>query len=139
MGLFAWNDAYVLGLPLIDNEHRALFAAADELSDAVARGDGTRAVKNLFTRLSSTLTTHFEHEEALMRHYRYPDVEDHLDEHRTVLDRMTRAQKNLEAGALNIPSDILQFLRNWMDRHIRKYDQAAVRHIRANSMAVLGS
>jgi len=139
MGLFAWNDAYFLGLPVVDNEHQALFVVADQLNEAISRGEGTRAVKNIATRLVSAISSHFEHEEALMHHYRYPDVEDHADEHRLLMERMLKVKKLLDAGALTIPSDTLPFFRNWMDRHIRKYDLAAVRHIRANDMAVLES
>jgi hemerythrin-like metal-binding protein len=139
MGLFAWNDAYLLGLALVDNEHRALFAIADQLNEAISRGEGTWAVKNLAVRLVSAITTHFEHEEALMHHYRYPDMDDHADEHRVMAERMLKMKKLLDAGALTIPPDTLPFLRNWMDRHIRKFDQPTVRHIRANDMAVLGS
>jgi hemerythrin-like metal-binding protein len=138
MGLFTWNEGYLLGVPLIDSEHKKLFAIADELNEAVIHGDNTRTQKNLLTRFIDNLVTHFEHEEGLMSHYRYPDVEDHADEHRALAAQMTKTKQKLDAGAIALPADTMKSLRNWFDRHIRRNDQLAVRHIRENDMIGLG-
>jgi len=68
MGLFTWNDANLLGVRLLDIEHQTLFVLADELNEAIAHGENARTQKNHLNRLLQTLTTHFEHEEGLMRH-----------------------------------------------------------------------
>ncbi|MGA2183462.1 MAG: bacteriohemerythrin [Bryobacteraceae bacterium] len=134
MGIFTWNDGYLLGVPIIDSEHKTLFAIADELNESIIHGDNTRTQKNLLTRLINAFITHFEHEEGLMSHYQYPDLEDHADEHRTLSAQMIKLKQRLDAGALTIPMDAMQTLRNWFDRHIRRYDQLVVRHIRQNDM-----
>lgn len=113
MGMFTWNDGYVPGVPLIDSEHKRLFAAADELNEAVIHGDNTRTQKNLLERLIASIVTHFEHEEGLMHHYRYPDMEDHADEHQALPAQMTTLKRKLDAGAITLPLDSLQSLRNW--------------------------
>jgi hemerythrin len=67
-----------------------------------------------------------------MSHYQYPDREDHVDEHRAFAALMTKMNARLLAGAVTLPLESLQTVRNWFDRHIRKYDQLLVRHIKAN-------
>jgi hemerythrin len=132
--MFTWNDAYLLGLPLFDSEHKTLFAFADELNEAVIHGETSRTQRDLLNRLINKLVNHFEHEEALMNHYRYPDVEEHADEHRAFTGQVMKLKRQLDAGAIALPLDALQPLRAWFDRHIRRYDHLAVRHIRQNDM-----
>jgi hemerythrin-like metal-binding protein len=135
--MFVWNDGYLLGVPLLDSEHRKLFAFADELNEAVIHGDNSHAQKKLLDRLVSTLVTHFEHEEGLMTHYRYPDMEDHVEEHQTITGQVMKLKQRMDAGAIALPMDALQPLRHWFDRHIRRYDQLVVRHIRQNDLVGL--
>jgi len=139
MGMFTWNDRYLLGLPLFDSEHKTLFAIADELNEAVIHGDNTRTQKNLLTRFINTLVTHFEHEEGLMSHYRYQDMEDHTDEHRALTAQVMKLKQKLDAGAITIPLDAMKPVRDWFDRHIRRYDLLVVRHIRGNDMIGLSA
>jgi hemerythrin-like metal-binding protein len=132
--MFTWNDGYLLGVPIIDSEHKTLFAIADELNESVIHGDNTRMQKNLLTRLINAFVTHFEHEEGLMTHYRYPDLEDHADEHREFAARILKMKQKLDAGAITLPLDSMQTVRTWFDRHIRRNDQSLVRHIRQNDL-----
>ena len=134
MGMFTWNDAYLLGVRLFDSEHRTLFALAHELNEAVIHGENTWAQKNLLNRFVNTLLTHFEHEEELMRHYRYSDLEEHTDEHQELAAQMLKMKQRLEAGAISIPLDFTESVRNWFDRHIRRYDQLAARHTHHNEL-----
>jgi len=132
MGMFTWNDGYLLGVPIIDSEHRKLFALADEVNESVIHGDNTRTQKELLTRFLNALVLHFEHEEGLMNHYQYPDIEDHADEHSTFSAQMMRLKRQLEAGAITLPLDSMQTVRHWFDRHIRRYDHLLVRHIKTH-------
>jgi len=139
MGLFTWNDANLLGVRLLDIEHQTLFVLADELNEAIAHGENARTQKNHLNRLLQTLTTHFEHEEGLMRHYRYPYVEEHAEEHSAFLSRMMQMKRRLDAGAITLPLDSLQSVKTWFDRHIRRQDQLVARHIRQHEMVGLGA
>jgi len=137
MGFFTWNDAYVLGVRLFDSEHKMLFALADELNEAIARGENARTQRNLMNRFLGALQTHVEHEEALMKHYGFADTEDHALEHRDIVSQVVRMKQKLDAGAIGLPLDSLSPLKSWFDRHIRHYDQTAARHIRQHEMAGL--
>ena len=132
MGMFMWNDGYLLGVSIIDSEHRKLFALADDVNEAVIHGDNTRKQKELLARFTDALVTHFEHEEGLMNHYQYPDMEDHVDEHAAFGTQVANMKRKLDAGAITLPLDAMQSVRNWLDRHIRRYDQLVVRHIKMN-------
>jgi hemerythrin-like metal-binding protein len=130
--MFTWNEGYLLGVSIIDSEHRKLFALADAVNEAVIHGDNTRAQKTLLTNFINALVTHFEHEEGLMNHYQFPDIEDHTDEHGAFTAQVLAMKRKLDAGAITLPLDAMQSVRNWFDRHIRRYDQLLVRHIKTN-------
>ena len=74
-----------------------------------------------------------------MNHYRYDDAEDHAAEHRQLIGQVLKLKQKLDGGPVGLSLDSMQPLRNWADRHIRRYDQLAARHIRQNEMAGLSA
>jgi len=130
MGLFSWSDAYSLEHPQIDTEHRALFALANELHEAMRNGSGSLVLKDLLSRLINYTRVHFAHEESLMRHYQYPAMNPHVAEHRKLTEQVLELQQKFEAGKLTITMETMHFLRNWLERHILQSDQLVARHIR---------
>ncbi len=132
MGLFAWNEIYSLGHPQIDREHKALFSMADELHKAMLDGRGTETLTELLTRLADYTHVHFDHEEALMRAYRYPQMEQHMSLHRALTTQVQALKTKFAAGKIMITMEVMQFLRNWLDHHIRESDQLVAKHVRAH-------
>ena len=43
MAKFEWDSSIELGIPVIDEQHKALFGWVNELNDSVLRGDGAEA------------------------------------------------------------------------------------------------
>ncbi|THB68147.1 MAG: hypothetical protein D6E12_07125 [Desulfovibrio sp.] len=121
--LVAWSDDLLLGIPAIDAEHRVLVRYAEEFQQGVKQGIDPEAVARLFDRLLDYTTRHFAHEEALMHENNYPDVEEHVAEHR----RITRLVMELNRDRRYVfPQSIGSFLRQWIIGHIQKTDQGYV-------------
>lgn len=132
MGLFAWNETYSVGHPLIDREHKTLFGMADELHTAMLAGRGTETLAGLLTRLIDYTHTHFGHEEALMRAHRYPQMEQHIVLHRALTAQVQALKTKSAAGKTMITIEVMEFLRRWLDHHIRESDQLVAKYIQAH-------
>jgi hemerythrin len=117
--------------PQIDREHKELFAMADQLHQAMLNGSGANVIGDLLGRLISYTQGHFAHEEALMRQYKYGGMNAHVAEHRKLAEEVLDLQRKYAAGKLTITMEIMHFLRDWLDHHIRRSDQLVAKHIRA--------
>ena len=136
MKLFSWDDRYTLAHPQIDREHEALFALAAKVLNSLEDGSNKEVVRDLFDRLIRYVQVHFAHEEALMKKHLYPGLAVHVAEHGQLIAQLQEFHKQFEADQLAIDAETLQFLRNWLDHHIRQSDQLVVVHLRRRQRAL---
>lgn len=65
------------GNAMIDNEHRELFRAVNELLDACGQGKGRAALMPTVNFLLNYVNKHFDHEEQLQKKCGYPNLPAH--------------------------------------------------------------
>jgi hemerythrin len=126
---FAWKREYSLGQPDIDREHQALFRIAQELNQAMLRGDAHQDLAGMFARLVAYTKFHFSNEEALMRRANYPDTSSHIEEHDRLTAKVAALERQFEEGKATVTNETMKFLRRWLDHHILGTDQRVARHI----------
>ena len=66
---------------MIDNEHRELFKAVNQLLDACSKGQGRASMDSATQFLLRYVNTHFSNEERLQRNAKYPGLEAHRSFH----------------------------------------------------------
>lgn len=74
---FVWTDRYAVGVASIDAQHRPIVNLLQTLHCSPTHVDMGAASSQLLDYARS----HFTHEEALMREYRYPDWVAHRGQH----------------------------------------------------------
>jgi hemerythrin len=99
-------------------------------------GSGATVLRDLLARLINYTQVHFSHEETLMRHHQYPGMDAHVAEHRKLAEQVVDLQRQYASGKLTITMDAMHFLRDWLDRHIRRSDQLVAQHIRAHESSL---
>lgn len=90
----SWKDAYLVGDPLIDAEHRAFFNQANAVMDSLRTGARKDDARLFYESFVKTLEAHFSDEEELMRRIGYPD----LDAHRACHDDLLAGAALVERG-----------------------------------------
>src|ERR1700751_5895588 len=80
--IFPWRDAYGVGMPIIDNQHKGLIRLINELQSAMMEGRGKDAVAGILDELVHYTESHFSCEEAMMRQRGYSQVAAHCEEHK---------------------------------------------------------
>jgi hemerythrin len=103
------------GLPEMDEQHRYLFTLFDRIEQSSTVTDPA-AFAALLAEIEGYLLFHFDSEEHLMWHYRFPRFSLHQSEHEAASARFVRFLDDFEARRLN-PGALRIFLRGWLLEH----------------------
>jgi hemerythrin len=121
-----WTEALSTGVPVLDTQHRALFDCVNDLEAAAA--DGTL----LFTihavdQLRTYVRFHFATEEHLMRIHEFPQLKEHIAEHRKFATKLFGLM--MENTRRNNLAEMIGFLNDWLMDHVARTDMEYVPYI----------
>lgn len=128
MAIFKWDSSVELGIPTIDEQHKALFGWVDTLNTAIKNGDGAEAVGEVIWNLITYVTEHFSEEERLMLSCNYPGLAAHRKEHDEFVSRLREIQVSYIDGH-EMGHSVLDFMVDWLVCHIKGTDQGYNRFI----------
>lgn len=124
MSLLAWNDMFSVGVVEIDNQHKQLIEITNRLNEAMIADRDRQALSGILNDLLAYTRTHFEYEERLMDQHRYADREQHLLEHRKLVQIVVDFQSRFDQGEVDLTGELMALLRDWLSRHILNSDRA---------------
>ncbi|MEI7818302.1 MAG: bacteriohemerythrin [Desulfuromonadales bacterium] len=128
MSFFEWDDSIALGIPTIDDQHKALFGWINNLNEATKSGNDTEMVGEVIWKLITYVTEHFSEEERLMLSCNYPGLLGHRKEHDQFVSRLREIQVSFINGH-EMSESILDFMVDWLVCHIKGTDQGYSRFI----------
>lgn len=123
-----WGPSNTLGIPIIDEQHRAIVSTINSFYFFVKHGSGPRMVAPVLGILEHYTAIHFKLEEELMRRAAYPGLAEHTALHRKLADR-TRAIGLEAARDYDVDMKALSFLKEWWLDHINKEDRLYAPHV----------
>jgi hemerythrin-like metal-binding protein len=118
MALFAWTQQMSVGMAKIDKEHRGLFDIINQLHTAMLGGHGNEALRPVLAHLVDYTKFHFGHEAEVLRMHGYPGLDDHLKLHEVFRAKVGELDAQVKAGTLALSVPVLEFLRDWLVKHI---------------------
>lgn len=128
MSIFEWDNSIALGIPTIDEQHKALFGWVNTLNEAIKNGDGSEAVGEIIWKLITYVTEHFTEEERLMLSFNYPGLAAHRREHDQFVSRLREIQVSyIDGNEMSV--NVLDFMVDWLVCHIKGTDQGYSRFI----------
>jgi hemerythrin-like metal-binding protein len=133
--MFEWKPDYSIKIQSIDAQHKVLFGLASELNAAMAKGQGSAALTSVLDRLVSYTVAHFSSEEVLMAKYRYPRLAEHKAEHEALTKKVKQIREALSKGQAVLTIDVMDFLQNWLAKHIKHSDMQYAEYINARAAA----
>ncbi|MBI4082461.1 MAG: hemerythrin family protein [Candidatus Lambdaproteobacteria bacterium] len=127
---FEWLDKYSVGVPSLDDDHRALIGLVDQVVTAIEQGRGHDVVAPVLDRLMDYTVSHFEHEERLMAKSDYPRYVEHVQQHNMLIRRVLTFSIQYGKGEID-PVEFGQFLMDWLLKHVLHEDQQYKAHLMA--------
>jgi hemerythrin len=118
-----WEDIYVTGIQGVDEQHRHFVELINRMSTTSDAEMQSETGKALAAELLDYADLHFASEEALMRQHDYPDVDSHVEEHRTLAAEATDKAIALAGGRVTRAA-LVMFLWNWLVAHTNLADKA---------------
>lgn len=122
--LIQWTPELDLGVPFMDHDHQEMVELINAVYAAYDQHEWNNAVKNAMFELSLFTVQHFNREEKAMRDSGYPGYNAHTKAHQkltSLLDAIS--ERILIDGGAAIDDFTVDFLHNWLVKHVLRADQ----------------
>jgi hemerythrin len=133
--MFEWKSEFAVNIGSIDAQHQNLFAIGRELYTAMSSGQGRAVLARILDRLVQYTAMHFAHEERLLQLHHYPDFARHKAEHDALVKQVMAFQQDFQSGKSAMAVQVLQFLKEWLEKHIKGSDFAYAPCLKAQKVA----
>jgi hemerythrin len=121
---YVWDKDLETGHTLIDNQHKQLVQAVNDLQVANAAGKGAAEIERTIDFLLGYTIKHFRDEEALQLEYGYPDYYEHVSYHREFKGQVNQLVERLKAEGptRELVDEVTQHIGDWLLHHIKSDD-----------------
>ena len=131
---FVWKSQYETGIPIIDEQHKRLFAALGQVQDAVANENPKEEVLGLVQALMADTREHFRTEEAVMAHHGFPDLLAHIREHELLMEKLEDLNLRFEESQDSMALMMTTFMGGWLRHHISEGDLSYAQFIKSGQV-----
>ena len=115
--LVVWSDEYKVGIALIDNDHKSLFASFNRFLKQVAVSETKSSISYGCDILESYVSYHFRHEEEFMSAINYDGIDDHVALHHKLIDELMVAKADMLKNTITA-AQFCEFFRTWLINHV---------------------
>jgi len=123
MSIRAWSKDYISGLTEIDAHHETLFGMINAFHDKNDENAPDAVVLEFLDALLQYCGYHFGREEELMKEFKYPLTEFHINVHRDLTNTVKKIINQLKKGEIKDPYiTVISFATDWLNNHIAHDD-----------------
>lgn len=123
MSLFQWSPDLSVNIAEIDSQHKKLIGILNLLHESMRTGKGKDVLAKVLNDLTDYTVYHFGTEERLFEKYAYPEYRAHKRQHDDLTSQVLELKKRFEAGQVTITVEVMNFLKEWLNNHIRHTDK----------------
>ncbi len=123
---FEWKDEYSIGIDEIDGQHKQFIDLIASLYDAINQNKTAEVLGGVIDELIEYGFYHFSVEENYFKEFGYELAGEHAAEHRIFSQKITDLQKQYKNYEIEISFDLVDFLEDWLIKHIMSADRKYV-------------
>ncbi len=123
MQLLAWDKRFSVGVREFDQHHKILFEMINSIIIAKEEKSGFRVIKNTLEQLQLYTIFHFAAEEAMLKHFGFDGLDEHITEHAALLNQVVEYQARIAVEDGVTIDEVLEFLAGWLLDHTLGMDQ----------------
>lgn len=122
--MFEWKKELDLGIPSIDVQHKELFRIANRIYDLmIIQSEDYLAdydeITSVMNELKEYTKYHFQSEEELFLKYKYPDANEHIEEHNAFNDYLEMIiVDDIVHQKKQFLKELFDKLANWVFHHM---------------------
>ena len=121
---FGNDDSIHVGVPAIDEQHRAIFSALRALEECGDDEGGRERAVIVIKALMGCVQIHFQEEEDFMKAQLHPGLEWHMQEHNIFIAHIRMMLGENGIGEKLTGAELSPLLAAWQRDHIMKMDRA---------------
>ena len=91
-----WREQMSVGNTMIDDEHRYLLCLINTLELAIRTDDPEEIISTTLEQLVDYTRVHFTNEEEIQRKINYPDLQEHRQEHKKIMQDLYEVKEKLD-------------------------------------------
>ena len=138
MPLIVWTDQLIIGVKLLDNDHKKLVLLINQLYDGLKTDRAKLELERVFEDLVSYARVHHAQEEHLLVETGFQGSAAHKQEHESTIERVVELQMRFKSSEeLAIELEVVNQLRDWLFSHIQGSDKEFVAHLKAKEVNAL--
>lgn len=118
-----WENKFSVGIRQFDQHHKILFEMINSLIFAQEDKSDPDVIKNTMEQLRSYTLFHFVAEEAMMKHFGFEGLDEHIEEHEMLLSQVIEFQDRITSNDGITLDEVLEFLAGWLLDHTLGMDQ----------------
>jgi hemerythrin len=122
VALLNWENKYSVGVAEIDAQHQKWFGILNRLHEAMLAGNAQDLQRSILTEMVAYTRTHFLQEELMLKTRGYPMLAAHSVLHVDFAKKVQDIETKLQAGGSVLTIDIMEFLKQWLAKHILTQD-----------------
>ena len=127
MAIVEWRDQMSLDYLPLDEEHKAFLDVVNRSVPAARSGD-FKTMDLVFEACYDYVRNHFSHEEDVMERVSFPDIEAHMQAHRTFIQNISEFRKKYESAKTQTEKQrqaikTSDFLSLWFLGHVLSRDK----------------
>lgn len=126
--MLEWNDRLVTGHARIDFEHKLFLDLLRHFSEARAERAAPERLLRILEEVALFARFHFKSEENLMADTGYPELIEHREQHRRLVNELSNNLAGLEIQ-LYQAERVEQFLGRWFVEHVTHDDSRIARYL----------
>jgi hemerythrin len=130
MAIFVWDNRFVTNIEVIDQQHQKLIGLLNDLHEAMKQKRDAALIGQTINELVVYTVYHFRTEEELLAKYEYPGLNNHKAEHAYFTKEIYSLQERYSKGSTVFTTEILSFLKDWVNDHILGIDKSYAAFLR---------
>jgi hemerythrin len=132
MEKYQWDSSLETGHTLIDDQHKQLFVALNELLVTCNAGKGKEALSKSLDFLTNYTIKHFFEEEQIQQKYNYPEYLSHKQYHdafKLVIRDLT-VRLIMKGATDDLIAEVHEKVGDWLVNHIKVHDFRLAKYLK---------
>ena len=135
MALIEWTDDLKVGIKQIDQQHFYLIQIINDFYINLRKDPTNDLLHEILQKMKNYSFFHFDTEEKLLAKFKYTDIESHISEHNDFIRKIKEIEGRLKRDHLVVTYEMISYLKDWINSHIKVSDKAYVSFLNENGIA----
>lgn len=131
-----WTSDLLLGIPLIDSQHKQLINELEKFLTAIYHGKDYGKIRGLAAFFQTYTFEHFQSEESFMHKFKYPGVDKQIQQHAIYRESVQKVRQFVRINPASPESLKLveSTMFRWYVGHIKKVDMEFATFLKENDL-----